>query len=642
MVSSHPRKAAPSGSLLGTLGTNLMKTWAVFLGILVSLLTGTAHAGPPQWLQVRSLHFTVISDAGEKQARHVLGQLERMRWVFQALYPKANIDPAEPIVVLAAKNNKTFQSLEPEAYLAKGQLHLAGYFLRTQDRNYVLLRLDAAEEEHPFATIYHEYTHLQFAGAGEWMPLWLNEGIAEFFQNTQVRDKDVLVGQPDNDDILYLRQQRLIPLPVLFKVDASSPYYHEEQKGSVFYAEAWALTHFLQVTDREKGTHRLSDYLQLVSQHEDALAAAEKAFGNLKQFESALNSYIQNSQYKQFVMNSAAAPIDESSYQATPLSQIQADAWRAEVLAKVERQQEARELINSILKTDPGNVQVRETMGEMEYRAGNIDAARTWYGEAVKLDPKSPLASYYFASISIQSGHADDETIEPSLRASIQANPSFAPAYEVLASYLGMHHKNMDEALSLIKTAVKLDPGNFTFRMNAANILAGMGKYDEAVAVLGAALKLARNPSQISAAQHETAQLKQFQQRQAEVVAQQHEYESKVAGAQSTAVAVVPAAMETPKHPDDADGPKRSVVGVIHNVTCSYPAVLEFQVDGGGRTYSVYNNSFSKIELTVVGFTPSGAMNPCTDLNGMKARVQFAGSSDKTVDGKVFAIELHK
>jgi hypothetical protein len=45
--------------------------------------------------------------------------------------------------VLAVKDKKDFQSLEPEAYLAKGQLELAGLFLRAPDKNCVLLRLDA-------------------------------------------------------------------------------------------------------------------------------------------------------------------------------------------------------------------------------------------------------------------------------------------------------------------------------------------------------------------------------------------------------------------------------------------------------------------------------------------------------------------
>jgi hypothetical protein len=35
-------------------------------------------------------------------------------------------------------------------------------------------------------------------------------------------------------------------------------------------------------------------------------------------------------------------------------------------------------------------------------------------------------------------------------------------------------------------------------------------------------------------------------------------------------------------------------------------------------------------------------MNPCHDLDGMKARVMYAESSDKTIDGQIVAIELHK
>ena len=123
------------------------------------------------------------------------------------------------------------------------------------------------EEEHPYAAVYHEYTHLELGTEG--MPLWLNEGLAEFFQNTEIRDKDVLVGQPSPDNIIYLRQHRLIPLPMLFQVDANSPYYHEEEKGSVFYAESWALTHYLEFTDFNEHTNRIGTYLGLVNQNED-------------------------------------------------------------------------------------------------------------------------------------------------------------------------------------------------------------------------------------------------------------------------------------------------------------------------------------------------------------------------------------
>ena len=80
----------------------------------------------------------------------------------------------------------------------------------------------------------------------------------------------------------------------------------------------------------------------------------------------------------------------------------------------------------------------------------------------------------------------------------------------------------------------------------------------------------------------------------------------------------------------------------MRDVACSYPSVVEFRVEGAKSTVKVYNNNFSKIELTAVGFTPKGSLNPCTDFNGMKANVQYAESADKTVDGQVIAIELRK
>ena len=211
-------------------------------------------------------------------------------------------------------------------------MRLGGLFLHGPDKNYVLLRLDA-EEAHPFAAIYHEYTHLQFTDDADWLPLWINEGTAEFVQNTDIRDKEVLLGEESQEDILYLRQNRLIPLPVLFKVDNKSPYYHEEQKGSVFYAESWAIAHYLYITDRQNHTDRVGAYLNLVSRHEDPVVAAEKAFGDLKHCRRRSDEYIARSTYMHFVLSSAAAPIDESAYQTQPLTLTESNAMRADFLS---------------------------------------------------------------------------------------------------------------------------------------------------------------------------------------------------------------------------------------------------------------------------------------------------------------------
>lgn len=214
--------------------------------LLLALLFSAVPAWPrdrnENWVEVRSEHFIVATDSTEKKARQIADQFERMRAVFHIALPKLQADPYVPIVVIAVKDDKDFRDLEPSVYLAKGQLKLGGLFLRTLDKNYVLMRVDA-EGEHPYEVIYHEYTHLLLSKDAEWLPLWLNEGLAQFYENTDIHEKEVESGQPSTENIILLRQNKLLPLKTLFTVDTRSPYYHEEHKGSIFYAESWALTH---------------------------------------------------------------------------------------------------------------------------------------------------------------------------------------------------------------------------------------------------------------------------------------------------------------------------------------------------------------------------------------------------------------
>jgi hypothetical protein len=321
-----------------------MRRTLVFL-FLLGTLSASARDSAAHWFEVRSEHFLVLTDTNEKQARRVASQFERMRSLFHLLIPAASDSAGSPVIVLALKDRKALQALEPEAYLAKGQLDLAGWFLRAPDKNYILLRLDA-QGTHPFATVYHEYTHFMMRNASEWIPLWLNEGLSEFYQNTDIQEKDVLLGEPSQDDILYLRQNRLLPLTTLLRVDQTSPYYHEEQKASVFYAESWALTHYIEITDAQKGTSRLQHYGELLTKKEDPIAAAQQAFGDLTQLQKSLNSYISQGQFMMFKMNKVVA-VDESTFQVRTIPTTDADAIRADVLVYNQRTKDAQALIDS-------------------------------------------------------------------------------------------------------------------------------------------------------------------------------------------------------------------------------------------------------------------------------------------------------
>ena len=616
---------------------------AVFL-LLVACVPAWARNDAPVWLEVRSQHFTVITDSGEKQGRRVLDQFERMRWVFLKLFPQAKVDPPSPIMVIAVKSQGDIRALEPEAYLAKGQLTLAGLFLRTAEKNYVLMRM-GVDGEHPYSTVYHEYTHLVLGT--ENMPLWLNEGLAEFFQNTDIENKDVRLGEPSPEDLVYLRQHSLIPLPMLFQVDANSPYYHEEEKGSVFYAEAWALTHYLEVTDYREHTNRLGAYLQLVNHQVDPVTAAAQAFGDLRKLQSQLDDYTMHARYMYFHLNSAGSPVDQRAVTVTPLTTAAADAIRADFLACNGRMDEARGILYDVLAAEPDNVQAHETMGYIEFRQGHRKEAKKWYAEAVKLDSQSYLAQYYFSALSMMEGDTG-QGVEASLRAAIRLNPRFAPAYDRLAMLYSRRNENLDEAHMLALQAVELDPGNVNYRLDTANILREQERYQDSILVLRGAAQVAKSP--LEAAVIEKV-LTQTEEHQAEMEQRKGEVQTQV---QAT---VAPPGLgsgrvnggagsvrEEPKHPTETPhGRDLMVTGVIRDVRCSDAGGIDLRVEGGtGKTVSLYSNDAYKIDYRALNFTPKEEIHPCQDLDGMKARVHYFTTSDKTVDGQITIIALWK
>jgi tetratricopeptide (TPR) repeat protein len=613
----------------------------LFLLFLVIAAAAAANAKTDTWLEVRTPHFVILSNSGERQARHVAGQFEQMRSVFQREFPNASIDGPSPIVVIAIRDKKEFQALEPEAYLAKGQLNLVGLFLQAPEKNYVLLRLDV-EGAQPYATVYHEYTHFMMRRSQAWIPVWLNEGLAEFYQTTEMNDKEIGIGAPSEVNLMLLRQNRLLPLETLLTVDRNSPYYHEENKGSIFYAESWALVHYLQIKDRQDNIERLTDYTRLVSKNVDSLTAATKAFGDLKVLQKNLDKYVSQGSFYYFRVP-GAPELNESSFKVQPLSTNQADAMRADFLVYNNRTKDARALLDRVLKEEPNNITAQEAMGLLAFREGNMAEAEKWYGQAVKQDSQSFLAHYYYAAIAMRENMSEDRVaqIESSLHAAEKLNPSFAPAFDQLASFYGMRDTNLEEAQKLSSTAVQLEPGNLNFRLHAANILAQMRRFKEAIEVLRAAMVLARDSQEVGEIHRE---LDSYQQYQAGLEQQEQFVQSsrQAQGESSSAQELTDVSATPLQAKDGPHGVRRTIRGTISDVRCFEPAILKLKVVGIPNPLLLHAVNYYQVEYSASGFTPKADMNPCRDLEGMKAKVDYFEGAGGSPEGQLVAIELAK
>src|SRR5258708_36506766 len=84
----------------------------------------------------------------------------------------------------------------------------------------------------------------------------------------------------------------LIPIETLISVDYASPYVHNEDKVDQFYAESWALVHFLMFGPGMDGGKRLNQFSALLQQGTEQKKAFQQVFGDFKEMDRALDAYL--------------------------------------------------------------------------------------------------------------------------------------------------------------------------------------------------------------------------------------------------------------------------------------------------------------------------------------------------------------
>ena len=149
--------------------------------VLLSLLWVSPAQAAEKWVEIRSPHFVVTTDAGEKRGREVALRFEQMRAIFGQIMLKDKVNIPVPLSIIAFRNNKELKQHGP-LYNGKA-VELAGFFQQAGDRDYILL--DTSGEDN-WPTVFHEYAHLLLNGNFPPSDAWFDEGFAEYFSTINV------------------------------------------------------------------------------------------------------------------------------------------------------------------------------------------------------------------------------------------------------------------------------------------------------------------------------------------------------------------------------------------------------------------------------------------------------------------------
>ena len=94
-----------------------------------------------QWLEIKSPHFLVLTDGGERRGRETALEFEQMRSVFAQVFLKDGLEESIPLVIIALKNGKELSEFAP---LYKGKpVQSAGLCRTGPEGNTILLDLSA-------------------------------------------------------------------------------------------------------------------------------------------------------------------------------------------------------------------------------------------------------------------------------------------------------------------------------------------------------------------------------------------------------------------------------------------------------------------------------------------------------------------
>jgi hypothetical protein len=462
---------------------------------LAALASVAAWAGPARWIEVRTPHFTVVSNASEDQARDAARAFEEIRAVFASAFRGLRVDSGRPMMLIAVKDDASLKELLPDYAAAKDRAQLAGYYLSTQDTDYALVNVDAySRSEISLHAVFHEYTHAVIRMNFGPVPTWLDEGFAEYYGNTVIKKDEVDVGMVTSDQLYILRGGLSLPLEALLRVDHASPLYTERNRASAFYAESWELIHYL-LSDPEAVQGRLlQKYLQAMDQGADPVAAAQAAFGDLKDFESRLRAYAQRQAFR-FARGKPLAQLGPADFVVRALPPAEATACRADFLARSGHAREAAPLVTSALAQDPNLAAAHATAGFLHAQAAEPAEAQKELEAAERLGSRDFRVQYQLAKLDRTDG-SRRTAMFARLERTLALNPDFAPALIDLAYAYAENPMTQEKALEPALKAVKLEPGDFSHLANLTQLCLLVGRIPEARQASERLVKSARTPGE--------------------------------------------------------------------------------------------------------------------------------------------------
>jgi tetratricopeptide (TPR) repeat protein len=448
------------------------------------------------WVNARTTHFNIVSNANDREIQRTAAKLEEFVEMVSRLF-NARSTAQGPVTVVAFRDDRSFRPFKP-LYNGKPS-NISGWFQRRGDEMLIALDINAATEDRPYAVIFHEYTHLLTMGTDQAWPAWLLEGLAEFYSSFETQGTEARLGAPIAEHVALLRDVPMIPLPELFAVDQKSPTYNEGQRQNIFYAQSWALVHYLMLGNKSARQPQLRQFIRALTEGANVDVAFKSSFQtDYARMETEVRSYVSRQAYPglSYQLKQAAAT---AAVAITPLRAAQSQSHLGHLLLSTGRPDEAEGLFKKALALDPSAPEPREGLGFLAAARKQPEATVEHLREAIVRKSGNYLAHYTYAAtlqgLAFKGGATPaPETVRSMLegaRTAAALRPGFLGAHHLLGYLYLAGRLDPSEGIRAVSETQKLFPRDARTAITLAALHVRRGDYAAAKAGLEATLAMA-------------------------------------------------------------------------------------------------------------------------------------------------------
>ncbi|ANM29636.1 hypothetical protein ABI59_08675 [Acidobacteria bacterium Mor1] len=462
------------------------------------------------WRKAETAHFTAYSQLSEYKTRRSLAEFEQFRDFLDRAFPDQRREDLRKTYVLAFTSESAYRPYAKRNLQGVPQ-DVGGFFISTPAGNFITIEAGPRSAFRP--VVYHEYMHHFLTPRYGALPLWCEEGLAEYFGFIYFAGANGVAGSEIEHHVETLRETGLLPLTRLFGISAYSGEYDEIGRAGPFYGTSWLLVHYL-LSDAGGKPLGVEQLLAMAAQPgalQDSILAHLGV--SVDTLQSRLEAYLDRRVFKTATY-SAGKAISLDSIDVQPAGRVEVATRLAELLVFAhEDSASAAAHLAEVAGEEGAGAETAAIGAYTTYAAGDPAAAETQFKSATESYPQDPWVWQLYALSRLRTFQRESGTIfrrqeevpAKALEArafferSLELQPGNPDAlYGLGSTYLNPGNEDTAPGIAALEQARELFGGQLAVTTALASLYSNSGEIERADALLRDIRRKANKPDLVN------------------------------------------------------------------------------------------------------------------------------------------------